>query len=42
MMQRHMPLGYKIVDGKVIVDEEKAAVPKKIFEEYHKGCTSAG
>lgn len=38
-MQRHMPLGYKIVDGKVIFDDEKAAVIKKIFEEYHKGSS---
>ena len=36
-MQRHMPHGYKIEDGKVIFDDEKAAVIKKIFEEYHKG-----
>jgi len=34
-----MPLGYKIVDGKVIIDDEKAAVIKKIFEEYHKGSS---
>lgn len=38
-MQRHMPHGYKIEDGKVIIDEEKAAVIKKIFEEYHKGSS---
>lgn len=39
MMQRHIPLGYKIVDGKVIFDEEKVAVIKKIFEDYHKGSS---
>jgi site-specific DNA recombinase len=39
MMQRHMPHGYKIEDGKVIFDDEKAAVIKKIFEEYHKGSS---
>ena len=38
-MQRHMPHGYKIEDGKVIFDDEKAAVIKKIFEEYHKGSS---
>lgn len=39
MMQRHMPMGYKIVDGKVIIDEEKASVVKKIFEEYQNGAS---
>lgn len=39
MMQRHMPMGYKIVDGKVIFDEEKVAVIKKIFVDYHKGSS---
>ena len=39
MMQRHMPHGYKIEDGKVIFDDEKTAVIKKIFEEYHKGSS---
>lgn len=34
-----MPHGYKIEDGKVIFDDEKAAVIKKIFEEYHKGSS---
>ncbi|KXL53622.1 MULTISPECIES: recombinase family protein [Bacillota] len=39
MLQRHMPHGYKIEDGKVIFDDERAAVIKKIFEEYHKGSS---
>lgn len=34
-----MPLGYKIVDGKVIIDDEKAAVIKKIFEDYQNGLS---
>lgn len=34
-----MPHGYKIEDGKVIFDDEKATVIKKIFEEYHKGSS---
>ncbi len=29
-----MPLGYKIVNGKVIFDKEKVAVIIKIFEDY--------
>lgn len=39
MMQRHMPIGYKLADGKIIFDEEKVAVIKKIFEDYHKGLS---
>jgi len=39
MMQRHMPIGYKIEVGKVIIDEEKVDVIKKIFEDYHKGAS---
>ena len=34
-----MPLGYKIVDGKVIIDEEKVAVIKKMFEDYQNGLS---
>ena len=34
-----MPMGYKIVDGKVIIDEEKASVVKKIFGDYQKGLS---
>jgi len=34
-----MPLGYKIVDGKVIIDEEKIAVIKKIFKDYQNGLS---
>lgn len=39
MMQRHMPLGYKIEDGKLIIDEEKAPVIKKIFGDYQNGLS---
>lgn len=38
-MQRHMPLGYKIVDGKVIFDKEKVAVIEKIFKDYQNGLS---
>lgn len=37
MMQRHMPIGYKIVDGKVKFDDEKVAVIQKIFKDYLSG-----
>lgn len=38
-MQRHMPLGYKIVDGKVIIDDKKLTVIKKIFKDYQNGLS---
>lgn len=34
MMQRHMPIGYKLVDGKIEFDEAKAYVVKRIFSDY--------
>ena len=34
-----MPLGYKIEDGKLIIDEEKAPVIKKIFGDYQNGLS---
>ena len=39
MMQRHMPHGYKIEDGKVIFDKEKVAVIIKIFKDYQNGLS---
>ncbi|WP_312812958.1 recombinase family protein [Sedimentibacter sp.] len=39
MIQRHMPIGYKLVDGKVIFDEEKVVVIKKIFQDYQDGLS---
>ncbi len=33
----HIPYGYKIKNGKAVVDEEKAAVVKKLFENYAEG-----
>ncbi len=39
MDQRHMPIGYQIVAGKVQVDEEKAIVVKKIFNDYIAGVS---
>lgn len=37
---QHTPYGYEIVDGKVIVDEEKAEQIRKICENYLGGCPS--
>lgn len=36
---RHTPYGYKIIDGKAVVDEEKAAQVRKICENYLGGMS---
>lgn len=36
-MQRHMPLGYKITDGKITVDKEKADIVRRIFLSFTSG-----
>lgn len=41
MMQRHMPIGYKLVDGKIQFDEPKATVVKKIFADYLSGVSTS-
>lgn len=41
MMQRHMPIGYKLVDGKIQLDEPKAAVVKRIFADYLSGASTS-
>lgn len=40
MMQRHMPIGYKLTEGKIQFDEPKAAVVKKVFAEYLSGTSA--
>ena len=37
MMQRHMPLGYKMVNGAVEIQEEHAKTVKSIFTDYLAG-----
>lgn len=37
MVQRHMPLGYRMVKGKIEIDSEKAELVKLIFREYLEG-----
>ena len=37
--QRHMPIGYMLVDGKVEIDTKKSEVIKKIFNVYMKGSS---
>ncbi|MDF3000986.1 MAG: Recombinase [Bacillota bacterium] len=41
MMQRHMPMGYKLMDGKIQFDEPKAAVVKRIFSDYLSGISTS-
>ena len=36
-VQRHMPIGYSLIDGKIVIDFEKAEVVQKIFSEYLNG-----
>lgn len=38
-MLKHIPIGYKLVDGKIEVDREKAKVIRKIFTDYLKGSS---
>ncbi|MBR0599744.1 recombinase family protein [Sinanaerobacter chloroacetimidivorans] len=40
MMQRHMPIGYKLVEGKIQFDEPKAAAVKKVFADYLSGTST--
>ena len=37
MMQRHMPMGYKMVNGLIEINEEQAQIVKAIFTDYVKG-----
>ncbi|WP_352416516.1 recombinase family protein [Oscillibacter ruminantium] len=36
-MQTHLPIGYKMVEGEIHIDQEKADTVKKIYKEYVKG-----
>lgn len=39
MKQWHMPIGYKMMDGKIVLDSEKTEVIKKIFTNYINGSS---
>jgi site-specific DNA recombinase len=39
MAQRHMPIGYKLVDGKIQIDDPKADAVKRIFRDYAAGAS---
>ena len=36
-MQTHLPIGYKMVEGKFYIDQEKADTVKRIYNEYVNG-----
>lgn len=40
MMQRHMPIGYLMQDGKIHADQEKIEVVRMIFTEYLSGIST--
>lgn len=39
-MGRRIPIGYKMVDGKTVIDEEKAGVVKQVFSDYLNGIST--
>lgn len=40
MMQRHMPLGYRIENGKAVIVPEAAAIVKQVFQDYSSGIST--
>lgn len=40
MMQRHMPIGYQMIDGKIHIDEERSKVVIKVFRDYLNGTST--
>ncbi|NSW90143.1 MAG: recombinase family protein [Firmicutes bacterium] len=39
MAQRHMPFGYKIIDGAVVIEPEKADLVRKMFNDFISGIS---
>ena len=39
MRQRHMPLGYRMAEGKIVIDPETAEIINRIFQEYSEGAS---
>lgn len=39
-MQRHMPIGYRMQDGKVYLEEMKAQIVRKVFSDYLSGMSA--
>lgn len=40
MMQRHMPIGYQMEEGKIQIDKEKAKIVKTVFLDYATGIST--
>lgn len=36
-MQWHMPIGYKIIEGRIVIDQREEKIVREIFEEYENG-----
>ena len=41
-MQWHMPIGYKVVDGKITICEEQRKIVEQIFTDYDSGVAAGG
>ena len=39
-MQWHMPIGYKVVDGKITICEEQRKIVEQIFTDYDSGVAA--
>lgn len=40
MMQRHMPIGYQMAEGKILIDKEKAKIVRMVFQDYAAGIST--
>lgn len=40
-MQWHMPIGYRVKNGKIEIDSDKKKIVKQIFDDYDKGMSTA-
>ena len=39
-MRRHIPIGYKMINGKIVLENKKAEVVKRIFKDYLNGAST--
>lgn len=40
MMQHHMPIGYRMAEGKIQIDKEKAKIVRMVFRDYVSGIST--
>lgn len=40
-MQWHMPIGYKVIDGKITIPEEQRSIVEEIFRDYDSGISAS-